>query len=223
MSDIRQSTTIRDDFERTDENPIEFTTEHPWVTPFILGSPVALLSGALTDTNIFGAYAYWFADPQSDAGGGVPEGWGRVGASYAFPLGTRQGLFTTGGDGYAVLETGGFNIILRRYDGGTFTDISGSVDAGSILPAGFTSNDCLQLMRLTATHLELWRTTDPDDDTTWEFICSVPDTNYRSDLYLSFGATGQEDGWVEIGGGPRPPFVPQIYRRIYVTPRRLAA
>lgn len=213
MAEIRQSTVVRDNFERANENPIANTTAHPWFTPVGLGSPVQLLDGALTDSNIFGAYARWDADPQSDTDGAVIEGWGRVGASYQFPLGTRQALWTSGGDGYAVLEHGGFDIIVRRYDAGSFVDITASIDAGSFDDSGFTDGNCLQLMRLTATHLELWRTTDAGDDTTWEFVLSVPEETYRDDLLVVFGATGQEDGWIEIGFGPAPEWHPEFMRR----------
>lgn len=213
MAEIRQSTVTLDDFARatTPEDPVEFTTLHPWVTPFVSGVEMKIpVSGFLGGTAVPTTpnRCVWEGDPypMSQSAGQMPEVWARCQPSYAFPGGTRMALDDLDGFGYEVLENGGFNIIVRRYTGGGgFTDISGDVDSGSILPGTdndrFTQDDCLQLLRLTSTHVELWRTTDSSDDTSWEQILTVPDTTYRDNMYGVLGCTGLEDGWSEFGGG----------------------
>lgn len=218
MADIRQSTAIKDNFNRADENPIAYSATYPWR---VVGYHGLGDDNVVIDTNVLNgggnssAWAYWDADIQSDNGGATPEVWARLAqSSYTFPYGTRMALMTSNAYGYANLETGGFDRILRRYTGGgAFTDISGSIDGGSLDPTTFTSSFCLQLLRLTATHFEVWRTTDQNDDTAWTLSASVPDTNYRDNMFMWLGATGNEDGWTEFGGGGRRNH-PQIYRWI---------
>lgn len=224
MSEIRQSTAYLDRFNRVSENPIQNTIEHPWVTPYVSGAEMQLISedggvtGGVTGTTFPTTpnRCAWVGDPypMSQSAGQLPEVWARAAVSYSFPAGTRMALDDDTGHGYEVLETGGFGIILRLYTGGgSFTDISGSIDTGSIDPSFFTSAGCLQLIRLTATHLELWRTTFSTDDSSWELVLTVPDTTYRDGLYAVLGSTGGEDGWSEFGGGEPPPWAPEFMRR----------
>lgn len=213
MADIRQSTAVLDDFARADEDPIANTAQYPWVTPVLGYGDMKLEDNHLMGTvaGAGGNWCYWGGDPypQSGSAGDTPEIWAKVSpGSYSFPYGTRMGFINSSSQGYEVLETGGFSLIVRRYTGGgSFTDISGSIDDGDGV---YTADQRYQLVRLTSTHVECWRTTS-SDMTSWTLTMSVPDTTYRDGMYGVLGATGIEDGFSEFGGGGFRP-IGQIYR-----------
>lgn len=215
MADIRQSALLFDDFERPDEDPIQNTPAHPWLLASFTVANVQIDGGILKGTGGGDpCWAYWNADAQSDDGGEVPEIWSHLGAgSYSFPFGTRMGLMSSGGFGYGFLQTGGFGSTLRRYTGGgAFTAIT--ITGGDGV---FTDTGAMQLMRLTSTHVEVWRSA-VGDDTTWTLTASAADIIYRDNLLMYLGGTGNEDGWGDLGGGPRRAARrAQIYRIIQGT------
>lgn len=212
MADIRQSTTVIDDFERPNENPILHTVAHPWVNAYYSSSDVQIKDGVLKGADIGNSPCHAAYDGFSMSGTEF-ETWGMpTPPSYSFPEGTRQGCMDSGGHGYLILHTGGFGLILRRYTGGgAFTAIEGSITAGDEQK---TPHGCLQLFKLIDTGFEVWRMSSDGDFANWTLTCRSNDTTYRNNLYMVYGSTGNEDGWDYIGGGIED-WIPQIYRRPY--------
>lgn len=211
MADIRQNTVVKDDFNRADEDPLISTPEHPWdngTIDFAMILENLQLQGRTADA---ACWTRWVADPQSANGGAnVPEIWARRGGGvYTFPHGTRMALFTDPGtpavDGYAVLATGSFDWILRRYDNGGFTTLA------TAPPFTYPIAPQLQLMRIVGNDIEVWVDAD-GTGSTWTMAISATDATYRDDLYMVLGATGNEDAWDDFGGGPPISFLPQIMR-----------
>lgn len=208
MPELRQTVVPLDMFNRPDEVPIA----SPWVTP-LFGTNVAQLnSNAWLGTGIGNqsSWSYWNDDPypMSLSSGDTPEVWATAITSYQFPEGTRMALFDSSGAGWAVLMTGGFSLILRMYTGGGgFSDVTGSMDGGD---AVYTGSGDFQMCRITSTHFEVWRTEAGD----WILTASVPHGgSFVDGLFGTLGATGNEDGWDDFGGGPVANWHPEFLRR----------
>lgn len=222
MADLRLNTTPLDNFVRASYP--EYPIQPPWINAATAGwgiggdeleisssSPPAA-GGSLQGTGSSGAWAYYQDLIVDDSDGYPLQCWARLaGSSYSFPFGTRHGLMATNAVGYGYLQTGGFAEIMRRYTGsGANTDITASKTAGDGV---YTASYCLQLMQITATDVEIWRTTDYTDDTSWVLTGRWPDATYRDNFYCLLGATGNEDGWIEFGSGPASDWPQEFIRR----------
>lgn len=216
MADIRQNTTIKDDFNRADVNPIPA----PWAQPNTdaAAGPCKIDNLILKGTKFASdpSVAYWTTESWSNndaevwatAVGDAPstEGW-RIG------LMTDVGLGSGAIDGYLCLPSNPFGPdvwVLRKYTNGGFTGIGSVVH---VLPSPPPTS--IVLMRCNGTSVEIWLSPAGDPDGIWELVLSAVDNTYRSNLFAVLGTTGLGPGWDDFGGGPAEPFIPQFYRRPY--------
>lgn len=220
MADIRQSTTIKDDFNRADENPVAL----PWAqtNTDAAAGPCKIASQYLRGTKTASdpSTAYWTLDSWS---GNDAEVWATamgdapLTESYRIGLMTDVGLGSGAVDGYLCLPSNAVGPdvwALRKYTNGGF---STPAIPQHVLPD--PNGVHRVLMRCNGGDVEVWMSEVADPDT-WELIVSISDSTYRTNLYAVLGTTGTAPGWDDFGGGPLAnPFRPQFYRRHHHTSR----
>jgi len=206
MPDIRNTGTIKDTFNRPDENPIAFPWTRNWSGANItscelrgshIGSPSINPSTSAQSFYSVESYTNDEIEIWAKARGNAP-----LQESY------RIGLCddASGMNGYVLRCTnpvGDDHWEIRKYTGGTFTTVA-------LEDFGLPSDGHLVLIQLDATHVRAYLSTNNGND--WTNIVSVADTTYRSNLFLHLGANGAAPSWDDVGGGIED-FVPQIYRR----------
>lgn len=212
MADIRQSTTIKDDFQRAASDP----ASGDWGDTVFFGQ-VAIAGPALPDRMLTHsasdspAIGYYTAETYS---GDDCEVWARaVGGGEISGIAWAVGLFKNFGgsiDGYRFRwESVGDVYTLRKYTSGSFTVLdTGNPDVGSA--------DHWFLLRRNGNDVEGWISGN-DDPTSWTMVVSATDTTHTTGLYGCLGVTdnaqSQQLGWNEFGAGvAEERRRPQIYR-----------
>lgn len=170
------------------------------------------------------SWSMWTAGPFS---GSEPiEVWGETtgGQLGAAGEGWRLGIFeasSVGGsnqaDGYQFgwFTALGSTTIHRRYDNGNATDIGAEDINISVW------NSLMLVRRDPSGYFGYYVSS--DDGATWTLSAHATDLTYTGSFYIAVCAEDPTDGgvgWSAFGGGGPSAFVPQIYRRIYVTRRR---
>lgn len=213
MADIRQNTTIKDDFNRADELTIagpnwanvETGPSPDWSPAGILNNRLTLMSGAGV------SFSYWTPESfDNDAA----EAWAYGSGGGAIGVSWSIGLFRDVGgtaivDGYRlqVVGSGNDNWELGKYTNKSFVVLA--LGTGGTTDIGFT------LLRRNGTSVEAWHA--GANPTTWSLIVSAVDSTYTTGLFAALGSSGGGSlcAWDDFGSGPKKvtTFLPQIYRR----------
>lgn len=213
MPDLRLSYTIRDDFNRANENPIGA----PWAGANTgVWAQMALASNQIvgTATPPTSSGSYWTTENWDND---QAEVWATARGTISNNEDWRLGLMRDDGvavrDGYTLhhgLVAGTNYWEIRRYDNGSPSTIAFSETVGFGLSEGQ-----MVLFRRNGDNVEGFRST--DGGTNWSSILSASATEYTTDLYAMLGAGGNVMGWDNFGGGPGR-HIPQIYRWIIIPP-----
>lgn len=223
MADIRQNTTVLDDFNRADEEPLSHggdwqRTDSIWSQGLRLKYNVPLADGAAYEPSTgskFGA-SYW--TPMSMDGDDA-EFWGNaIGGNYPGIHWEISLVSSPGGssavDGYGfrrLMGTGGGSLRLIKILNGDYSNILASI------ASGVPTAQQWMLIRRNGNAVECWMATNTSSWTLW---MSVNDVTYTTGLFgsieLSDNARLFAHGWDDVGGGPLPQRrLPQIYRIIH--------
>lgn len=209
MADIRQSTVVRDDFNRV-ENPLSHGGD--WSNPDTAWNPLQANGSVARITT--GAYcnSYWNKDAMS---GDDAECWAMTtgGNSPAHAWGLH--LYTTssvGGsgtsDGYfwrLEITTGGGTCFLYRLTNNAAT----TLDTETSNPP--TGGGWIGLIRRVGTTIEGWASVDLG--ATWTMYVSATDGTYTGPMYAGLSCAGSLLGFDYFGEGVQINR-PQIYRII---------
>lgn len=205
MADIRQNPTIKDDFNRADENPLA----SPWlVSDTGIWLPMVLKSNSITHQLGGSSQSHWTT---ATFDGDAAECWAtRIGGSGPF-IAWGIAIWSTVGagavDGYRFRLENESNYTLRRFNNGVTGSLLDS-DAG-VIPGAIH-----MLIRRNGNDVEGWVSVDQN---TWTLVVSATDTTYTTGFYLSLGIIDESNsqilGWDNFGGGAEANRT-QIYRWI---------
>jgi hypothetical protein len=210
MADIRQSTAVKDNFNRANEIPLA----PPWeALDTGIWSEEDLRSNSITHGTGTSSMSYWSTE---NFNGDDAEAWATSIGGNANGTAWGIGLFSTVGgsntvDGYRFRCEIGIGAIYRleRWDNGSPVTLD-------TFDPGHSGGPRPMLIRRNGSDVEGWVTTSGTDTSAWTLFVSATDTNYTSGLYLALGNTDNGGtrltGWDDFGGGTIT-FVPQIYRR----------
>lgn len=194
MADIRR-TGLLDDFNRPAENPVKF----PWINGLNGRANMALSPHSLTGTQLTGTSgAYLSTAPILPSNPRSVEIWAQTSIDNSALIGDHYRLdcMTPAGIGYEFIlgsPASGLASFLRRYDASGFVDLS--VKDFSL---GISYGTYL-MIRLNDTVFEGWHGS--PDASTWTLVDSVVDTTYSELFYCGLSQTGNEIGWISVGGG----------------------
>ena len=199
MADIRQSVTIKDDFNRANADPVGA----PWATANSGGwAQMAISSNQLigTQTPPTSSGSYWTTRSWDyDQAEVWATAVGTVGNNEDWRLGLMRDDGVGVRDGYTLhygLSAGNDFWQFRRYDDGSFTGIALDDNPSVTLGSG-----SLALVRRNGANVEGWVSTDGGANWT-NVLTATNDTTYTTGLYAMLGAGGNVMGWDDFGGGP---------------------
>lgn len=217
MADVRQQSTIRDDFNRANEDPLSFGGKWSQTDSGIFWPLVVKSNEATHKAFQASSDSYWNSESFDN---NEAELWAYATGGQASGVAWALGLFKDVGgsnaiDGYRFrieVASAGAAYRLYRFANGTGTTIDSPATAA---PSG----GAYMLMRRNGNDVEGWAA--PTGlGTSWSdlaLVCSATDTTYTTGLYLTLGirdnSASQILGFDYFGGGGSVPFRPQFIRR----------
>lgn len=221
MADVRQTTTILDDFNRANQAPVS----GDWATAGFAVNGLDLKDNNLTGHAGGGANSYHSYYIPLSMDGNDAEIWAQpVGGnspSIAFGIGLYSDPSSATADGYlyrSEVTTSGGTWKLYKLNNGVFTQVWTDSGAGPSLTGGEAGKMCL--VRRNGNDVELWYDPVGDGYGNWDdfqLIKAYTDTSYVNNLHGALEIFGQSqiNGWDNMGAGPLPvaTWKPQIIRR----------
>lgn len=224
MSDIRQNSTVKDDFNRANEDPLSGGGN--WARVDLAANNKQCVLGNFSGGQNFArhkatndqAFGYWTPDDElfgddSEAWCGI-EGNEVSGQRWAVGFWKDRGGTSTS-DGYiGGIETANINDVYRIYraTNNAYTSIA---ITGDVAPEG---EPVILLLRRNGTSVELWSSVVAYSGTPdFSLVLSVVDNTHTGNFKPGIHCTNTLDlgaGMDNFGSGPPPDFIPQIYRRL---------
>ena len=208
MADIRQSTTVLDDFNRADETPLSGGGN--WLEGW--GGPLGIDNFTVSRTEVIAFSSYWVP---LEMDGDDAEAWATALGGNASSNTWRLGIMRDNGgatftDGYFFsmpITSGGGQTRLERID----NTVATILDSNTANPP--TGGGWIGLIRRNGNDVEGWASTDAGAN--WTLYVSATDTTYTTGFHGLLALQGDEVEWDDFGAGPTVTRrLPQIYRII---------